>query len=54
MTNPYANNKRPLKYDEPKKARTLHLTDTAWEWLKQNGMADFIEKKARLNKKSQR
>lgn len=47
MTNPYANNKRPLKYGEPKKPRTLHLTETAWQWLKVNGMADFIELKAR-------
>lgn len=33
-----------FKYGEPKKKRTLTLTDKAWAWLKAKGGSDFIEK----------
>ena len=39
-----------FKWGEPKKKRTLTLTDKAWQWLKEKGGSDYIEQITRKKK----
>lgn len=39
--------KGAYKYGQPKRQRTISITDTAWQYLKSYGGTDYLEQVAR-------